>query len=191
MAGYKKRFSATRASGAAAAGILLVTLSGGALAQDNLPDPSGQLLEKLKTCQAIEEPNERLACFDASVGEIVAASEAGEVRIIDREDVRQTRRALFGLSVPDVGVLKSDEDKTEEGKEARELLETTITSVRYRSARKIRFTTQEGAIWEINNAPRRLRTIEPGNSVIFKKASLGYFFIRIEGQLGVKGRRVQ
>ena len=83
--------------------------------------------------------------------------------------------------------------KREEGedKEASELLETTITSVRYLSAKKIRFTTEEGATWEITSAPRRLRTVKAGHSVVFKKAALGSFFIRVNGQMGVKGKRIQ
>lgn len=168
------------------AGALMV-LALPASAQD-APEPSGEYVDKLKKCQSISDGQERLACFDAAVGEIVAANDAGEVRIIDQEDIRNTRRQLFGLSVPEVGVLKRDAG---EDKEASELLETTITSVRYLSAKKIRFTTEEGAIWEINRPPRRLRTVKAGHNVVFKKAALGTFFIRIDGQMGVKGKRIQ
>ena len=165
----------------------LVGLTFPVTAQD-APEPSGEYVDKLKKCQSIADSEARLACFDAAVGEIVAANDAGEVRIIDQEDIRNTRRQLFGLSVPEVGVLKRDAD---EDKEASELLETTITSVRYLSAKKIRFTTEEGATWEINRPPRRLRTVKAGHSVVFKKAALGTFFIRIDGQMGVKGKRIQ
>jgi hypothetical protein len=46
-------------------------------------------------------------------------------------------------------------------------------------------------VWEINNAPARFRPIKAGDTVIFKEASLGFYFIRINGQMGVKGKRIQ
>lgn len=171
------------------AAIIAMSMAIPAAAQsNNASAPTGEYVESLKACQQIENDSERLACFDRSVGEIVSANDAGEVRIIDREDIRNTRRQLFGLSVPEVGVLERGED---EDKEESELLETTITSVRYLSSKKIRFTTEEGALWEITRAPRRLRTVKAGHSVVFKKAALGSFFIRVDGQMGVKGKRIQ
>lgn len=159
-----------------------------AWAQDAMPEPSGEYVGQLKSCQSVVDDSERLACFDRAVGEIVSANDAGEVRIIDREDIRDTRRRLFGLSVPEVGVLKREEG---EDKEASELLESSITSVRYISGKKIRFTTEEGATWEIKSAPRWLRNVKTGHGVVFKKAALGTFFIRIDGQMGVKGKRIR
>jgi hypothetical protein len=163
------------------------TLPVAALAQDAPPAASADYIEALKLCRAIGDPGERLACYDAKAGEIVAASDAGDVRIIDREDLRQTRRQLFGFTVPEIEILKGDD----QDKEASERFETTITSARQFSSKGWRFTTAEGAIWEINNAPARLAPIKGGEAVEFKKASLGFFFIRINGQMGVKGKRVQ
>lgn len=172
-----------------AAGLLLVSAAPLA-AQDaraEAEDVSGDYLDSLKTCQAILDNSQRLACFDQAVGAMVTASDAGDVQVVDREDVRQTRRSLFGFNLPDLGIFGgSEEDAQEE-----ELFTTTITRVRYESARKARITTEEGAVWEMKNIPPRLRQIEPGDEVEFKTAALGYYFLRIDGQMGVKGRRVQ
>jgi len=143
-------------------------------------------LDGLKACQVIADNSERLACFDAAVGNIVTASDEGELQVVDREDVRQTRRSLFGFNLPNLRIFGSDEEEDED-----ELFTTTIESVRYLSGRKARFTTAEGAVWEMKNIPRRLRRIEPGDTAEFKPAALGFFFVRINGQLGVKGRRVE
>ncbi|QIQ86878.1 hypothetical protein [Erythrobacter sp.] len=178
------------AAGTLAAAALL-TSAGPLKSQENAP--AGQaaakadILDRLKTCQRLEDDSERLACFDERVGALVAASEAGDVRVVDREDVRRTRRQLFGFSVPDVGILQGDEKDAE----ATDTLVTTITSVRYRPRRRAEFTTAEGARWEIFKVPARLADIEPGDEVEFKKASLGTFFIRINGQMGVKGKRIE
>lgn len=148
---------------------------------------SASLLDSLKGCRALVGEAERVACYDANVGSLLGAVEAGEVRLVDREEVRKTRRQLFGIALPEVAMLKDDEAEKED---RADLFETTITSGRQTGPSTWRFTTAEGAVWEINNPPRKLAPFKPGDTVVFKKASLGYYFIRINSQIGVKGRRV-
>jgi hypothetical protein len=166
--------------------IVLVTAFGACsvAAQPNPPAPD--YMGELKACRAIADDRERLACYDAKIGTIVAATEAGDVRIVDREDVRRTKRQLFGFSVPNVGILAGDEDDVDNDKS----FSTTIASASALPNDGWRFTTAEGAVWEIKSPLRRLAPIKPGDTVEFKKAALGSYFIRIAGQVGVKGRRV-
>jgi hypothetical protein len=166
---------------AGAAGLLAAGAAAPALAQD------ADYLAALKACREIKDEDDRLACYDAKVGAMVSASEAGDVKIVDRDDVRRTRRQLFGFTVPDLDILEGDE----QDKETSEMLETTITSARQLTSKAWRFTTAEGAVWEISNAPTRLAAIKANDKVIFKKAAMGYYFIRINGQMGVKGKRIQ
>ena len=168
-----------------AAGLLLAAGHTAAYAQDTETDVSEDYVDRLKACQQITDDMARLACFDSAVGGIVTATETGEVQIVDQEDVRQTRRSLFGFSLPDLGIFGGGDDEDEE------LFETTIESVRYFGRSQVRFTTAEGAVWEMNNVPRRQRQIRAGDTVVFKGAALGTFFVRINGQRGVKGRRIE
>lgn len=157
-----------------------------ALAQGETGDASGDYLDGIKACQRITEDAARLACFDSAVGSMVAATETGDLQVIDREDVRQTRRSLFGFSLPDLGIFGGSDEE-----ESQELFTTTLTNVRYTSRSSARVTTAEGAVWEMNNIPSSRRRFEAGDEVKFKEASLGFYFLRIGGQTGVKGRRVQ
>lgn len=145
-------------------------------------------IESLKGCQGITADDARLACLDAAVATIVSANDQGEVRILDSEDVKQTRRRLFGFSLPDLNLFGRDDHEEDE----LDMLESTITSVRYMGGDSFIFRIADGnAKWEVNNAPSRLREVEVGDKVVFKKASLGSYFVRIDGQLGVKGHRVE
>jgi len=166
---------------------LLGTASASAFAQDSSNGNSDDYVEALRSCQSLNDDAARLACFDSAVANIVTANDEGEVQVVDREDVRETRRSLFGFSLPRIGLFGGDDENEEES----ERLETTIASVRYLGRGAVRFTTAEGAVWEMNNVPRRMRTINAGDSVEFRKATLGYFFVRINGQRGVKGKRVE
>ena len=119
----------------------------------------------LKVCRAIADDRERLACYDAKIGNILTANEAGDVRIVDREDVRRTKRQLFGFSIPAVGILAGDDKDEDEDKDA--LFTTTIASARALPNGGWRFTTAEGAVWEINSPMRRIAPIKPGDPVEF------------------------
>ena len=150
-----------------------------ASAQDDAPDYLGSLAE----CRRIEEPTQRLACYDREVAAVVAASDEGEVRLVEREDVRETRRKLFGFAVPDKLFGNDDEQL--------DTLETTITRVQPYGREGYLITTDEGSVWRITNPPLRFARPKAGQSVEFKTAALGSFFVRVNGQLGVKGVRVQ
>ncbi len=169
--------------------ILALGMAGGLAVTAATPfASSANLLDELRACRAIAGDSERARCYDGSVGTLIGAVEAGDIKLVDREQVRKTRRQLFGLTLPEVDMLKADE---KDEVELSDLFETTIASGRQTGQTSWRFTTAESAVWEINNPPRKLAPIMQGDKVVFKKASLGYYFIRINGQTGVKGRRVQ
>ncbi|MFM7403232.1 MAG: hypothetical protein ACKO1N_03870 [Erythrobacter sp.] len=173
--------------------VLTLAVTGGlaAMAQP-APKPSADLVDELEACRALPSESERLACYDAKVGALLGAVEAGDVRLVDREQVRKTRRQLFGLTVPEIDILKDDEKDKAAEEDSANRFETTIASGRQVGPATWRFTTVEGAVWEINSPRRTLAPINPGDTVVFKKASLGAYFIRINnGQMGVKGKRIQ
>ncbi|MGQ7828433.1 hypothetical protein [Altererythrobacter sp. Z27] len=163
---------------ALAIGFLL--LANPASAQDS--SAQDRYLDELRACQAIADDSARLACFDKSVGAIVAATQSGEVQVVEKEQLEKTRRGMFGFTLPKLGLFS--------GKDDLELLQSTITRVRGIRDGWI-ITIEEGSVWQMSNVPSRLSAPQVGDSVEFKKASLGSYFIRIDGQMGVKGRRIE
>ena len=143
-------------------------------------------LAALAQCRTITEAQQRLACFDKAAAEMLAAVEARDLRVVSREEVAQTRRGLFGLSLPRIGLF--DE---EDGEPELQELESRITAVRQTGPDSYLFTIAEGSEWQISNVPSRLREPEVGDAVTLRRAALGSVFVRIDGQIGVKGRRVR
>lgn len=160
----------------------------GATAQDKKPDSDP--LDPLRTCRAISADAERLACFDRVSAALVTAAEEGDLSVVNREEVRKTRRSLFGFSLPDLGIFgRGDKAKEKDEADEIEILNTTVASSR--STREgLEITTAEGAVWLIPSPPRRLMTPRPGQPVEFRKGTLTSYFVRINGQAGVKGRRI-
>lgn len=146
--------------------------------------------DPLRACRTIAGDSERLACFDKVTATLVTAADEGDLSVVDREQVRKTRRTLFGFALPDLGIFgRSDKAKDKDEVDQIEVLNTTIASSRM-TPDGIEFKTVEGAVWLIGSPPRRLMTPRAGQPVEFRKGSLSSYFIRINGQGGVKGRRI-
>jgi hypothetical protein len=146
----------------------------------------------LRDCQGKTDPTERLTCYDAAVNSIVSASGKGDVTVVEREDVRQTRRKLFGFALPDLGIFggKSDKEDPEQAEEFT-TLQTTIASVRSGAEGSYVITTEEGAEWQLSEVPARLLRPRVGHPVEIRAGALSSYFLRINGQKGVKGRRIR
>ncbi|PZT90626.1 MAG: hypothetical protein DI637_03335 [Citromicrobium sp.] len=171
----------------ATAAMMSALLASPAEAQEGNEEPSR--LQPLKVCQMQSDPAARLACYDSAVEDIVSAESQGELRIVDQEEVRATRRKLFGFSLPDLGIF-GDPDGGSDGDDLDEI-ETTIKSVSGSHSSGYLIRTADDAVWRIDSVPRRLLNPEVGDTLLIKGAALSSYFLRINGQGGVKGVRVR
>lgn len=168
----------------AAALALFGPLHGAAIAQQQTETGDVGVLDQLKACRTIADPADRLACYDREVGSVLDRTEQGSLQVVDQKEVENARRRLFGLNIPKLKILGGDREEMES-------LVTTITSVRQINRETWTFITEEGSVWRITDAPMRFNGPKPGQSVEFKRAAMGTFFIRVNGQMGVKGTRVE
>lgn len=173
-----------------AAAAAMAVLAGTPLAAQDTKSESSYI-KSLRECQAKTDPAARLACYDSAVAAVVEATSEGELRVVDREEVRQTRRKLFGFSLPDFGIFSGKDDK-DDSAEAEEFtsLQTTISGVRSVNGKYV-LVTAEGAQWQLDETPARLMRPKVGQPLEIKAGALGSYFLRINEQKGVKGRRVQ
>ncbi len=173
------------------AAIILAVLAAPANAQEAPATP----LAAISQCRAIAAEADRLACFDREAAALEEAIQREDVRVLSRRDLERTRRGLFGFSLPRIGLFGSARDASENDEDELAGLETltsTITEVRATGQDSWLFRIADGrALWQITNAPSRLRPPQAGQSVVFQRAALGSYFIRLNGQIGVKGKRVE
>lgn len=148
-------------------------------------------LESLRACQGKTVPAERLACYDAAVATMLSASSEGAMRVVDKTEVRETRRKLFGFSLPELGRFggKSDREDPEQAEEFA-ALQTTFAGVRVDTGTYV-VTTAEGAEWQLDELPARLMKPKVGQPLEIRAGSLSSYFLGVDGQKGVKGRRVR
>ncbi len=89
--------------------IAVIVATSPAVAAPRARDAAAAVVAELTGCKAIADNTARLACFDAATAKLAAATAAGDVKIIDREDIRETRRSLFGFELPHVAFFKGDD----------------------------------------------------------------------------------
>lgn len=165
--------------------LALVALQPVAALAQQPKEPSGkETIGQLRACRTIADASDRLACYDREVGVVLAATDDGTLRVVDQQEVEQTKRSLFGFSLPKIKLFGDSGDEMTE-------LTTTITKVRAEGREGWVFTIEEGSTWRISETKMGWRPPREGQPVVLRRASLGSFFIRVDGQIGVKGRRIE
>ncbi|WP_129794473.1 hypothetical protein [Sphingosinicella sp. CPCC 101087] len=145
-------------------------------------------LTRLIDCRAVQGEAERLACYDAAVAAFETAEQNNEVVVMDRQQVRRTRRSLFGLVLPDLDIFGDNQVDEVEGVSE---LETTIRSVREDGYGKWVFVLEDGARWRQLDSRELAREPRPGNTIRIRRAAMGSYLANIEGQVAIRVRREQ
>jgi hypothetical protein len=155
--------------------------------------PEGSpLIRSVTDCQGIADPAQRLACYDASVAKLKTATEQRDVVVVDKEQVRKTRRSLFGFSFPDLPAIFGGGDGKTEGTDEPEFrqIESTIINVGSRGDGKWIMVLPDGATWQYAEINRYVEP-ERGDKILIKKAALGGFMANIDGQRAVRVERIR
>ena len=166
-----------------------VAIANPASAQSDDGEISGSspIIDKLFDCRGIEDPEARLACFDQEVDRVYQARESKELVIADREQMKETRKGLFGFTLPKIGIFgggdDDDEDKISE-------LETKITRFGRMSNGRAIFTVEGGARWmQTDNTPV-LGSPDAGDSVTIETAAMGSYKAKIGRKRAFRVKRV-
>ncbi len=158
--------------------IAAVLSSTSALAQPAKDGP----LSGLAACRAVADPAARVACYDKAVDALSAATAAKEVVVLDRRQVRETKRGLFGFNIGRLPFFGDGDDGPESKQEAE--IDTTVSSVRGSGYGKYQFTVEGGARWETTEAASTF-SLRPGDRIKLQRGSLGGYFVK-----SARGKRV-
>jgi len=152
------------------------------------PQPRPQSFEAVVRCRAIADAPERLACFDAAVAALQTAQERRDVVIVDRQQVREGRRRLFGLALPRIPIFGGGDDDHDE--DALRSLESTVSAVAT-SGGQYQVTLADGSVWlQVDN---NMLAVPPraGHRIVINRGALGSYMMRVNNQPGVRVRRVR
>ena len=150
------------------------------------PQPRPGAFEELVKCRAVADQAARLQCYDRAAAALEAAADRRDILLVDRNQVRQTKRSLFGLDIPDFNIFGGGgEEEAEEIKS----IESVVASALQDSQGRWIVKLQEGGTWtQTDNAPLALRP-RPGQKVRVNRGALGSYMMSVNGQPAVRVKR--
>lgn len=160
-------------------------LGSAALAAPRADSATKGVVADLVACKAIADDAARLGCYDKAAGRLAEATAKGDVKILDREDLRETRRSLFGFDLPKLPFFKGDDTAAD----APEVLDTVIRSVQPAGYGKFVLTMEDGAVWQATEPLPR--DPKPGVKVRLKKGAIGNYFMTVGTMRSVRALRVR
>lgn len=172
----------------AAVGLLAAAGASAQQSQDNEPQRP-QALARLLDCRAVQGADARLACYDREVAAFEAAEKAREVVVYDREQVRSTRRSLFGIVLPDLNIFGGGKDKGADSEDMTQI-ESTIRAVSQSGNNRYVFTIEDGARWAQIDDRELSATPRAGQKVRIRRAAMGSYLANIGGNTAIRVRRV-
>ena len=149
-------------------------------------------------CKDIAADTERLACYDAAVGRLKAAEEAGEVKTFTREDVEQVKRESFGFAIPSLPKLafgSKDADGKDKPDELKEVT-FTIKSVKKemdpvrRTSERVRVTLENGQVW-VQTDDKKVRVKKNMQEARISEGTFGSYKMKLDGGLAFRVERVK
>lgn len=154
---------------------------------DRLPTkaPANALVDALARCLAIRADAERLSCTDEAAAKLIAATRDRSVIVVTRDEVRRTKRSLYGLTI--------DENDVFAGREAPadrvDRLETTLTSAAPGGMDRWSLVLAEGGRWRTTEAWEYANP-KPGMAVVIERGAMGSYRLSAKGQRAVRVIRV-
>lgn len=155
-----------------------------AIAERKRPAERSAVFQKLIDCRAIAASAERLSCYDAQIAILDAAERDRQIVVVDKKQMTEARRGLFGFTLPSLRIFGGDDDD-EEAK----LLETTVRAASRGGNGEWIVILADGARWrQIDDRP--IMAPKAGQKIQIRRSGIGTYFARVNGQgNGMKVRR--
>lgn len=142
-------------------------------------------LSGVVSCRTISEQTARLNCYDNAAAALARQMQTGEIVAVGRDDIRKTRRALFGLTLPSLNIFGGEGDEPEVKQ-----IEATISSVKDLGYGKWLLSLDSGAKWQTSEALIRQEP-RPGQKIVIKRGTLGGYMLTVNNGKAARAMRVQ
>lgn len=148
------------------------------------PEWIGNLVE----CRRIADIETRVACYDRQVDRFDQAERRGDVVVVDRKQVAETRRSLFGLRLPRLAIFGRD-DQPAAAPPIREVETTLQNAVEGRDGRWT-FVLADGARWRQSEGRPLSYRPKAGQKIRIREAAMGSYLANIENKVAIRVARV-
>jgi hypothetical protein len=155
-------------------------------AQKAKPQQRPEAFEALVRCRAMTDDSARLRCFDAAAAALQTAAENRDVVVVDRKQIREAKRGLFGLDIPDFNPFGGGGD---DGVVEIKSIESTVRSAHTDGDGRWVITLEDNSTWAQTDSYPFAVNPKRGHKVKIVKASMGSYMMRVNNQPGVRAKR--
>ena len=150
------------------------------------PQPRPEAFEALVRCRALTDDSARLRCFDAAAATLQQQAENRDLVVVDRKQIREANRGLFGLDIPDFNPFGGGgADEAEEIKS----IESIVRSATRDGDGRWVITLEDNSTWAQTDSYPFAVNPKRGHKVKIVKASMGSYMMRVNNQPGVRAKR--
>jgi hypothetical protein len=110
------------------------------------------------------------------------------VVVVDRAQVRESRRRLFGLALPRLPIFGGRDDDEEEEEEINSIESNIVSAQQFGYGRWI-VRLEDGSTWAQTDDNVIAARPRAGQPVRVNRGALGSYMMRVNGQPGVRVRR--
>lgn len=165
-------------------GLLAISSAAEARPKPAASGPPPAAVQQLMACRSIADSTQRLACYDRQAEAIGKAIATRDLVVIDKAKATAAKRGLFGFSIPDFGGLFGGDDN-----DVKEIA-STISRVAKDPYGAWVVSLADGSTWaQQDDAPLGLPP-EKGQKAVVARGSFGAFFLRVNGQPGIRVKRI-
>src|SRR4051812_49171113 len=159
---------------------LLIGLTSPALAQRGGHEQQRrpESFEALIHCRAIAEAAARLQCFDTAAAALEQATARRDVVVVDRAQVRESRRRLFGLALPSLPIFGGGDNAHDTDDEEIAQIESTVASAVRNDLGQWQVRLQEGGTWMQTDFNQLAVAPRPGQPIVVRRGALGSYMMR-------------
>jgi hypothetical protein len=172
-------------------GLLMAVLAAAAMlapaalaAKTAKPQPRPEAFEALVRCRSLTDDSARLRCFDAAAATLQQQAENRDLVVVDRKQIREANRGLFGLDLPNVNPFGGGG-----GEEEIKSIESVVRSAVQDGDGRWQVTLEDGSTWAQTDSYPFAVNPKRGHKVKIVKASMGSYMMRVNGQPGVRAKR--
>lgn len=139
------------------------------------------VVQAISDCRKVTDKEARLACFDLAASALDQAQSQGQVVVVDREQVKTVRRQSFGFSIPSMSIFTH-------GPKEDDINNVTVDLSGGHTGPdgKWRFVTVEDAVWRQIDSEQVYEPPHQGSKLAVRKAALGSFFCKLDGQSAIR-----
>lgn len=174
----------TRHPAIIAAALLALSPAPAAAQQQAEAEARPAAFEALVRCRAIADAAARLSCFDTAAAALEQAAASRDLVVVDRAQIRESRRRLFGLPLPRLGIFGDGDDEEQVSS-----IESTVASAHQVGYGRWVVRLQDGSTWAQTDNEVLAGRPRQGQPVKVERGALGSYRMRVNNQPAIRVQR--